>query len=103
LTYVKEGNIGHKDKFNRENTLNEYKNECNDTNKNSNTGCSPADIIILRIKSRAEASGVIKHQRKFRSQIIKKNGPKHDVSTGKTQEANIFEKGKEEPGVEVSV
>jgi hypothetical protein len=37
--------VGHEDKLNEDNTVNEYTNECNNNNINNNTGSSPGEII----------------------------------------------------------
>jgi hypothetical protein len=51
-------NVGQKAKLNKDNTMIEYTNECNNTNNNINTGRSPREIII--IIRRAMQSGVEK-------------------------------------------
>jgi hypothetical protein len=38
--------VGHKAKFNKDNTMNEY-NSTNNSNKNSNRGSIPREIVII--------------------------------------------------------
>jgi hypothetical protein len=48
--WVKLGNIGHEGKLNKDNTMNEWTNEChnnNSNNNNGNTGSCPGEIIIF--------------------------------------------------------